>query len=1367
MNLKLRLLTLFSFLSIFSFCQLNGTYTIDAGQPLSVTNFQKFSQAVAQLNTVGVSGPVIFNAAAGTYSDSLYFNNITGASATNTILFQKDPSATAPVLITYANGNSTDGVIKLSSTKYLTFDGINFQATNATYGRMVYHTGTLNSINFFNCEFTGFNTSNVSTTNHAMFYGVTSNTQGTGFTLDNCITNNGSHVFYSAGATATPSTALTVTDCEFLDYTGYGFYVSQWNNVTINDMKMYGEATSSLAYGIYIFNGSTAPAVKLDVQRVDMKTKTASTWYGLYASYFNSTAGDPSIVANNMFTNYSPGATGSRYGLYLSTMNNINVFHNTVRISDGSTTASRALYLLNGTSTLFTPGNYNIRNNIFSNTVTGGASGHCVYVTTAAIPYVTGYSNNLYNPENASGYFWGVAQANFGAFTAASGELNAVEGDPQFFNATDAHVLGLLPNDAGLNLPSITVDIDGQTRPLAPSTTVDIGADEFAPPTCPQPVALTVISSDLVSGTIGWTSISATQWQIEYGIVGFTPGTGTLAIVNSNPTTISGLTQNSFYSVYVRSICTPGDTSFWSGPINFNTYDQPLFMDWSSECPTPGFIDISETGTDLNLTDDSEVGLVLPFPILMQGQLYTNVTVGNNGGLQLGTTAAQIAYGGVFTTMASGTIFPWGDDMDDETGNVYVEEIGTTPNRILVVQWDSSCNFSGSVGAPNVTFEVQFHEADMNIYFVYNDVVFGGANVADDYGANADLGLSGANQDFTISTNNATYLQNNSCVRFYYVDCPKITNLLVDYVQADEVSLSWTPSIANETNWTIIYGPSGFDPAVTGTIITVTSPTNQPISPLTQNTLYDFYVYADCSPTTQSVGVMTTINTLPFCSNPAGIVTSTAADSVFTAWNWTTYPGGAYPATGFNLQYGSLGFSNGSGTVISNADLTAPHNDTTFNAAFLAGGVYEIYVQAVCGNDTSSYVGPFTFTMPLTNDSICGAEALPVDGVARIFNNTGATAQPNENIIAPPSTGAQTTDGWINGNVNFTTWFSFVAPASGNVRVSGVDQGFNGQMAVYSASSCSPITSLVLEGANDNEIGGTSLAPNFTVCGLTPGVTYFLMHDSFSTTLTGQYSVKLSQISLDAGSTTTQINACLGDTVDLFTGIAGQQAGGTWLDTDGTFHIVGGTQFNTGGLANGVYDFEYRIEDGCAYDSAMASVKIYAPSYAGTGGTFTICKNEPTDLLQGLSGIVESGGTWTDPNSAALPNSVINWGTLFVPGNYNYTYTVGNGVCPDATAVVTVIVSANCDWLGLEDIIAENVSVSPNPSSDKVTIDFGTLTDSFDVVLMDMTGKEVFVGTKAKETTKFTIDLTNLEVGNYLLKVSNGQSANTMKIVKN
>ncbi|MDG1148581.1 MAG: hypothetical protein P8N52_09780, partial [Crocinitomicaceae bacterium] len=167
-------------------------------------------------------------------------------------------------------------------------------------------------------------------------------------------------------------------------------------------------------------------------------------------------------------------------------------------------------------------------------------------------------------------------------------------------------------------------------------------------PSCPPPTSLTLTSADLTSAEFSWVPDgSETEWELEYGAPGFSPGIGTVVTVGPAPTgPITGLVYNTFYEVYIRAICSAGDTSVYTGPIAFNTFDHDTYMDYSSDCPSTGFIDISTTGIDLMLTDESEAAVdPLPFPILFQGVLFNNMTVGNNGGLQLGSTTANIGYG--------------------------------------------------------------------------------------------------------------------------------------------------------------------------------------------------------------------------------------------------------------------------------------------------------------------------------------------------------------------------------------------------------------------------------------------------------------------------------------------------------------------------------------------------------------------------------------------------------------------------------------------------------------------------------------------------------------------------------------------------
>ena len=877
---------------------------------------------------------------------------------------------------------------------------------------------------------------------------------------------------------------------------------------------------------------------------------------------------------------------------------------------------------------------------------------------------------------------------------------------------------------------------------------------------CAAATGLTLDAADNVSADISWTS-TGTEFAVEYGTLGFAPGTGTTQIVNPTSANLSGLTSNTFYEVYVQVICGPGDTSAYLGPLTFNTYNQAAYMDYDVQCPPAGFIDISSTGTDLLLTDDSEANVnPLPFPILYQQTLVDAMRVGNNGGMVLGNLTANIGYGGNFNTLPDGTLFPWGDDLDSETGNVYWEVTGTAPNRVLVIQWDNICNFSGSIGAPTVTFQVQIEEATNEIYYVYDDVIFGGSNAFDDYADNASIGASGPNQDITISNDDPVFLQNNSCARLYYTDCPNAVNLATVGYFTDTIIVSWNAGLAGETNWTIEYGPAGFTPG-TGTTFTTTN-TQDTISGLTQLTDYDVYVYSDCDLTLQSVGAVITTQTAPVCATPFGVTASGLQDSITVTWDWTVGAPTSLP-TGFNIQYMTQGQPLYSGTTVS-SDII--FDDTIVDAGLLYGAYYDVYVQAVCGADTSLYAGPASALIPALNDSTCFAVDLATDGTVYQFNNLNTGVSPGEAAIAPPATGFQTPDGWGNSTLVETTWFTFTAPASGNLLISGLDNNQTTKMAVYEVTDCGDYNTFTLVGANDDDIEVPfQNAPLYIQCGLTPGAQYYLLHSNEFTFTQNNYSIALTEIDFNAGSFVSDLDACIGDTVDMFNTITGYDVEyGTWLENQFTAQL-NDEFFATTVLAPNTYAFEYRVERQCAYDSITSNVTIFPLSNAGQDGNITVCLNEPTNLFSALSGSADLGGTWFDPQDAALPNATPSASSI--PGQFNYDYIVGNGVCPDDTSLVVVTVDATCDYIGLDENKLEGIVIYPNPAVDMITI-ASQNNEVLNVEITDMNGRVVYTtNEEVSFGTELIINVSSFEKGVYMINLYNGSVINTYRVVKN
>jgi hypothetical protein len=402
--------------------------------------------------------------------------------------------------------------------------------------------------------------------------------------------------------------------------------------------------------------------------------------------------------------------------------------------------------------------------------------------------------------------------------------------------------------------------------------------------------------------------------------------------------------------------------------------------------------------------------------------------------------------------------------------------------------------------------------------------------------------------------------------------------------------------------------------------------------------------------------------------------------------------------------------------------------------------------------------------MPLTNDDACSAELLAADGTVYTFNNTGATVSLDELSLAPPATGAQTTTGWLNSALNNTTWFRFVAPVSGDVRINNTFINYNGQVAVYDAVNCTNINGFTLLSANDNAIGGTSLAPNFTICGLTPGNVYYLLHDG-NTATTGNYSISIIPLNFQVGSVVDVIDVCTGDSADLFTAITGYDAGGIWTAQIPSAGIgLNGSIFNSEGLAYQVFNFEYTLQDGCATDSIIAQVNVSKPSSAGEDGTITVCRNEPVDLLAGLNGNIDLGGSWFNPSNVLMPNSEII--APNIPGQYNYDYISGNGICPNDTANVLLNVDANCNFNSLEESVFSAITLYPNPSNGVVFISNEGNTGVFDIEVKDLNGRTIMNKRNGvKPSSVSEINLTDKVTGIYFITLRNDDIERTFKVV--
>ncbi len=156
-------------------------------------------------------------------------------------------------------------------------------------------------------------------------------------------------------------------------------------------------------------------------------------------------------------------------------------------------------------------------------------------------------------------------------------------------------------------------------------------------------------------------------------------------------------------------------------------------------------------------------------------------------------------------------------------------------------------------------------------------------------------------------------------------------------------------------------------------------------------------------------------------------------------------------------------------------------------------------------------------------------------------------------------------------------------------------------------------------------------------------------------------------IASNAG-TATSITYCSTDaSTNLYDLLGGADTGGTWSPV-----LSGGDlgTFNPSTDSSGDYTYTVLGNGVCPDVLAIISVAIDVAPNAGIDGTIAFCTSDASANLYDLLGGADTGGTW----SPALSGGDLGTFDPSVDTAGDYTYTVTNGICVDATAIVSVTV---------------------------------------------------------------------------------------------
>jgi len=446
---------------------LSGIYTIGSTGP---RNFANFNAAVQALDSNGVSGPVVFNVAAGIYTEQVTIPSITGSSATNTITFQSQSLNPNDVTLQFNAIGSIDHTLNLNGSDFFVFNSLTIKALNSTNSKAVLLTNGANRNIFSDNKIYSAGTS----TNHTACVYEDSTLSHYNSFIGNQISGGYYGLFLHGIGTTTWDKGTIVQGNEIKNFYRFPIYACYQDSIQIFGNHIHSSAGPD-SRGLSVF--FTNNAYRVIGNKISIGVTNNVESYGIRDYYNNNVSYNPTpngygLVANNMIHVW--GGTGKIYGGYIWSSAGTKFFNNTILVEGGSSSSS-AFFIQSSTGNF--PG-YFLNNNIF----TCKGTGYAYYASTTYIIAASDY-NCLYSNGSNLGY-WAGNKSSLAALQSASNkETHSINVNPSFVDTFDLHLATQL-SGYGTPVSEVTTDIDGDIRSATAPT---IGADEFyTPPPAPN-----------------------------------------------------------------------------------------------------------------------------------------------------------------------------------------------------------------------------------------------------------------------------------------------------------------------------------------------------------------------------------------------------------------------------------------------------------------------------------------------------------------------------------------------------------------------------------------------------------------------------------------------------------------------------------------------------------------------------------------------------------------------------------------------------------------------------------------------------------------------------------------------------------------
>ena len=541
--------------------QLSGTYTINSNSSQN-PDYTSLSAAASALST-GVSGQVVFEIAPGTYEEYVTINQITGASASNRVIFRGMGANNQQVVVTSNAGYTDNSTLKLDGADYVTFENMTIATTSTGKAVLLRFDGQCDYDRFEDMRFVGVEVPSNSSDNDKNLVHM-NNGEGwinhdTQFVR--CQFINGCIALYIQGKNMNQfNENVTVENCYFENQQFKSIYLTFYNNIVVRGNTIVNANDFKTDYNaIDIFQCYNGAIFEKNVMNI---TRTSA-----YTTVFRirpcvGTADNHVIIRNNI-VNLQANSSSYAFAIDYNDCAYIDFAHNTLKCT-GTGENINIFVQKNGT-------NFNFYNNLLINET----NGYVFRFNTSVESRVCDYNRIQYTGNNI-GRFTTTDCATLADWTAVTGfDTHSAICVPNFVGTNDLHITDATGLTVANPLSYVTKDIDDQNRS---ATAPCAGADELAnganlPPVVANPISNIVFESYPASQTIDLTNTFNDPDDPNTGIV-------ITVATNSNPSLVSTSLSNKILTV-TRLVATGGTSTI---TLNAESAGQSVQTSFTVEC---------------------------------------------------------------------------------------------------------------------------------------------------------------------------------------------------------------------------------------------------------------------------------------------------------------------------------------------------------------------------------------------------------------------------------------------------------------------------------------------------------------------------------------------------------------------------------------------------------------------------------------------------------------------------------------------------------------------------------------------------------------------------------------------------------------